>query len=582
METEHLLMVRTLVQDNGTAEQCYYSKSLYFDERYVAERISGMGPPPRVDIERVSRWISLYCKAKNISLSREQAAAAQGIVCQKFSVLTGGPGCGKTTTTRVIVKLIEAMGSKVTLAAPTGRAAQRMMDVIGKESKTIHRLLGWKAGRFKKNEDKPLKTDFLIVDECSMLDINLTASLLKAVPRKAQVLFIGDSDQLPSVGAGNVLKDIIGSAAIPCFRLTRIFRQARESLIIQYAHQMNRGDIPRIASPFKKPELWKAKTDCLFIDSDEATQEQLTFISRVKRFYDSGRSRPEEPAVSRPEEPAVSRPEEPAADGPGEPAKDRDEEYYEFRAKESMGPYETEIHIPPKFRHVDLESVVNAQTGIEELRSMIKKVHPWSSLHYGFTALEVVRNLYQEWIPKYYGDCEIQILSPMTRGSLGTVSLNQVIQESSNPFVRGRRQLKLGEKIFRVGDRVIHRRNNYDLGVFNGDIGVIQDIDNMDLTCCVDFFPDNRRVHYRQNDIMELDLAYAITIHKSQGSEFEVVIIPVLTQHFKMLFRNLMYTGITRARKLAVFVGTRRALAMAVGNQDISRRQTALQELLTS
>jgi exodeoxyribonuclease V alpha subunit len=170
----------------------------------------------------------------------------------------------------------------------------------------------------------------------------------------------------------------------------------------------------------------------------------------------------------------------------------------------------------------------------------------------------------------------------MTRGSLGTISLNRVIQESSNSFVQGRRQLKLGEKIFRVGDRVIHRRNNYDLGVFNGDIGVIQDIDNMDLTCCVSFFPDNRRVNYRQNDIMELDLAYAITIHKSQGSEFEVVIIPVLTQHFKMLFRNLMYTGITRAKKLAVFVGTRRALAMAVQNQDISRRQTALQELLMS
>jgi exodeoxyribonuclease V alpha subunit len=566
METERLLMVRTLVQDNKIAEQCYYSKSLYFDERYVAQRISDIGSPPKIDVERVSRWISLYCKARNISLSQEQAAAAQGIAGQKFSILTGGPGCGKTTTTLVIVRLIEAMGLKVTLAAPTGRAAQRMMDVIGKESKTIHRLLGWKAGRFKKNEDKPLKTDFLIVDECSMLDINLTASLLKAVPQKAQVLFIGDSDQLPSVGAGNVLKDIIGSEAVPCFRLTQIFRQARESLIIEYAHQMNRGQIPWIASPFKKPEIWKAKTDCLFIDSDEATQEQLTFISRVKRFYDLGQSRPEE---------AMSDP------GTGT-ANDGDTNCYEFRAEESMGPYETEITIPPKFRHVNLESVYHAQTGIEELRSMIKNIHPWSSLHYGFTALEVVRNLYQEWIPKYYGDCEIQILSPMTRGSLGTISLNRVIQESSNPFVQGRRQLKLGEKIFRVGDRVIHRRNNYDLGVFNGDIGVIQDIDNMDLTCCVSFFPDNRRVNYRQNDIMELDLAYAITIHKSQGSEFEVVIIPVLTQHFKMLFRNLMYTGITRAKKLAVFVGTRRALAMAVQNQDISRRQTALQELLMS
>jgi len=157
---------------------------------------------------------------------------------------------------------------------------------------------------------------------------------------------------------------------------------------------------------------------------------------------------------------------------------------------------------------------------------------------------------------------------------------SRVIQEASNPFIEGKKQLKVGERIFRIGDRVIHRRNNYDLGVFNGDIGVIRDMDNIDLTCSVAFYPDNRLVHYQQTDIMELDLAYAITIHKSQGSEFEVVIIPVLTQHFKMLFRNLIYTGITRAKKLAVFVGTRKALAMAVKNRDISKRQTALQELL--
>jgi exodeoxyribonuclease V alpha subunit len=170
----------------------------------------------------------------------------------------------------------------------------------------------------------------------------------------------------------------------------------------------------------------------------------------------------------------------------------------------------------------------------------------------------------------------------MTRGSLGTVSLNQLIQETTNPYAEGKRQLKVGERIFRVGDRVIHRRNNYDLGVFNGDIGVIREIDTMALTCTVVFYPDNRWVHYKQTDIMELDLAYAITIHKSQGSEFEIVIIPVLTQHFKMLFRNLIYTGITRAKKLVVFVGTRKALAMAVKNNDISKRQTALQALLMS
>ncbi|RLC25433.1 MAG: recombinase RecD [Deltaproteobacteria bacterium] len=558
MEAEKLLMVRDLVQGNGIAEQCYYSKSLYFDELYVAKRISDIGIPPKVDKERVKRWISLYCETKNISLSDEQADAAKGIVCQKFSILTGGPGCGKTTATLVIVKLIEAMGLKVVLAAPTGRAAQRMMDVIGKESKTIHRLLGWQGGKFKKDEETPLKTDFLIVDECSMLDINLTASLFKAVPKNAQVLFIGDSDQLPSVGAGNVLKDIIASEAVPCFRLTRIFRQAQESLIIKYAHQINKGDTPWIKSPFKKPEIWKEKTDCLFLDSDEGTKEQISFISRVKRFYDLKQTELENNISDK-------------SDG---------SDFFEFRVQEPVIPYETEITIPKKFEHVNLEKVYQAETKIEELFSVLKKVHPWSSLHYGFSALDVVRKLYQEWIPKYYGKCEIQILSPMTRGSLGTISLNRVIQETSNPFVEGKRQLKVGERIFRIGDRVIHRRNNYDLGVFNGDIGVIRDIDNIDLTCSVAFYPDSRLVHYKQTDIMELDLAYAITIHKSQGSEFEVVIIPILTQHFKMLFRNLIYTGITRAKKMAVFVGTRRALAMAVKNQDISQRQTALQELL--
>ena len=560
MEQEKLLMTRELMGENGTTERCYYSKSLYFDELYVAKRIMDTGPPPRVDTVRVDQWMAMYCKANTLSLSAEQADAAKGIVCEKFSILTGGPGCGKTTITRVIVKLIQAMGLTVLLAAPTGRAAQRMTDVIGLESKTIHRVLGWQGGKFKKNEETPLKTDFLVVDECSMLDINLTASLLKAVPKTAQVLFIGDPDQLPSVGAGNVLKDIIASGRVPCFKLTQIFRQAQASLIIKYAHQINKGDMPWIQSPFKTPGIWQDKIDCLFIDSDEATQEQIKFITRVKRFYALTPSELETTVF------------ETSDDG----------DFFEFRIQEPVIPYETEISIPKKFEHVDLQKVSEAQTRFEELLLVVKKVHPWSTLHYGLSAFDVIRKLYQEWIPKYHGQCEIQILSPMTRGSLGTVSLNKLIQETANPYAEGKRQLKVGERIFRVGDRVIHRRNNYDLGVFNGDIGVIREIDTVELTCTVAFYPDNRRVHYKQTDIMELDLAYAITIHKSQGSEFEIVIIPVLTQHFKMLFRNLIYTGITRAKKLVVFVGTRKALAMAVKNNDISKRQTALQALLMS
>ncbi|WP_020585534.1 SF1B family DNA helicase RecD2 [Desulfobacter curvatus] len=573
MESQRLLMRRDLPDDNGQPVACYYARSLYFDEAYVARRLLDPGPERTFDQARIDRWVTLFCQRYQMQLSAEQAAAVKGVVQQQFSVLTGGPGCGKTTAIRVMVRLLEAMGQKVMLAAPTGRAAQRMSEVIGKPAKTIHRLLGWKAGGFKRNESSPLKTDFLVVDECSMLDINLTASLLKAVPRNSQVVFIGDYDQLPSVGAGNVLKDIIASQAVPCFRLTQVFRQAQSSLIIKFAHQINKGRMPWIKSPFKYPSVWQDGTDCLFIDSDEATKEQIAFVSRVKRL--SMRVDPET-------QDAISS----AAQEMSAPRDAWDNDYgelYEFRVEESCSPWETEIEIPKKFVHVDLARLADTENRIEELMAVVEKVHPWSSLHYGLSALDAVKKLYLEWIPKYLGkNTEIQILSPMTRGSLGTLYLNREIQDGFNPMVPGKAQLTVGQRVFRTGDRVIHRKNNYDLGVFNGDIGIIDRINTVDITCTVRFLPDNRMVNYSQADIMELDLAYAITIHKSQGSEFEVVIIPVLTQHFKMLFRNLIYTGITRARKLAVFVGTRRALGMAVGNRDISCRQTALQALLTN
>ncbi len=565
MEDNRLLMRRDLADDNGCFVACYYARSLYFDEAYVAKRVADPGPVRSFDRTRIDRWVDLYCSRYEISLSPEQAAAVKGVVQEQFSILTGGPGCGKTTATRVMVRLLEAMGLKVTLAAPTGRAAQRMSEVIGKSAKTIHRLLGWKAQGFKKNEKNQLKTDFLVVDECSMLDINLTASLLKAVPSDSQVVFIGDYDQLPSVGAGNVLKDIIASKKIPCFRLTKVFRQARASWIIKFAHQINQGEMPWIKSPFKSPSIWRDGTDCLFIDSDEATNEQLGFINRVKRLYEASGM---ESALSASQGSDSQDPEQ--------------ERLFEFRVDEACSPWETEIQVPKKFAHVDLTRLADTQTPVEELMAVVEKVHPWSSLHYGLSALDAVKKLYLEWIPKYLGqDAEIQILSPMTRGSLGTRSLNSEIQEHFNPMSQGKAQLTVGQRVFRTGDRVIHRKNNYDLGVFNGDIGIIDQIDTMDITCTVRFLPDNRIVRYQQADIMELDLAYAITIHKSQGSEFEVVIIPVLTQHFKMLFRNLIYTGITRAKRLAVFVGTRRALAMAVKNKDISHRQTALRALLS-
>ncbi len=554
MQAGGLLMLRGRENPQGGTERCYYSKTLYFDELHVARKIARMDGSVPIDMDRVQRWIANYCRANRIRLSDEQAAAVRGIVGRSFSVLTGGPGVGKTTTTLVLVKLLESLNARVLLAAPTGRAAQRMTDVIGQESKTIHRLLEWQLGRFKKNEENPLDADFLIVDECSMLDINLTASLLKAVPERGQILFIGDADQLPSVGAGNVLRDVIASGRVPCFRLTRIFRQVEQSLIINYAHEINHGDIPYIDSPFKRPEIWTNGADCFFMDSDEATVEQLRFVSRVKRYYDARLSAT---------------------------AAGAEENLYEFRIGEPVVPYEKELTIPRKFEHINLDQVAQAGNRVEELVSVLKKIHPWSSLHYGLSASDVVKKLYLEWIPKYCGrNCEIQVLSPMTRGSLGTMSLNAMIQEAANPPSAGKHQLNVGERFFRTGDRVIHRRNNYDLGVYNGDIGEIVRIDNQALTCTVSFFPDNRTVDYQRDDIVELDLAYAITIHKSQGSEFEVVIIPVLTQHFKMLFRNLLYTGLTRARRLAVLVGSRKALAMAVRNQDTSQRQTMLQALL--
>ena len=558
MEAENQLRVRVLPSPAGEERICYYSKTLYYDEAYVAERIRTMVRPLSLDELFIDSWVDRYCALQGIVLSREQAEAVRAVAKGRFSVLTGGPGCGKTTTTQVIVRLLEHLGRRVLLAAPTGRAAQRMSEVIGREAKTIHRLLEWQNGTFQKNEEQPLKVDFLIVDECSMLDISLTASLFKAVPPGSQLLFIGDADQLPAVGAGNVLRDIIESGVVPVLRLTEIFRQAKASKIIEYAHQINHGLTPPIESPFKRPEAWADKVDCLFIDSDEATREQLDFVSRVKRFYELRTEQLESLTTHG--------------------------NFYEFRTEEPIrSAHEQDFVIPAKFRHVDLAKIREAAGEVEELKAVLARVHPWSTLHYGLAAVETVVRLYLDWIPRYHGEqTEIQVLTPMTRGTLGTANLNRVIQEKANPPAPGKAQLQVGERIFRDGDRVIHRRNNYELNVFNGDIGRIEAIDNAGLSCEVVFPPDNRRVLYQKDDILELDLAYAITIHKSQGSEFPAVILPILTQHFKMLFKNLVYTGLTRARRLAVLVGTRRALGMAVKRQDTSRRQTALQQLLAA
>ena len=540
----------TLDQNIVTA---YYARSIYFNETDLASTLNRMNYQLTLDKNRISDWIEKYCEKNKVFLSSEQQDAVLGIVHQGVSILTGGPGCGKTTTTLVIVRLLEAMGCRMTLSAPTGRAAQRMSEVIGRMAKTVHRLLEWKGGEFKVNERNPLDTDFLIIDEASMLDVSLADALTKALPSKCQLLFIGDADQLPSVGAGNVLKDLIASKKIPSFQLTKIFRQSKESYIIKNAHLINQGKIGNILSPFKFPKVWKEGIDCLFIDSDEMTQEQLNFLKRVKQLYISLDAQKE----------------------------DESEELYHFRCNEEMtSPFEITFEIPKKFEHVPLDELQASKTDAEALKILMKKIHPWSSVHYGLSALETIVKLYMDWIPKYLGNVEIQILSPMTRGSLGTDNLNKVIQDRSNAYDDSKAQIQVGQKILRIGDRVIQKRNDYDLNVFNGDIGKIIDIDPHELSCIVAFYPDNREVIYLKNNLVDLDLAYAITIHKSQGSEFEVVILPIFTQHFKMLYRNLIYTGLTRAKKMSVFVGTRRALVMASKNQDTTLRQTALQDLL--
>jgi len=555
LEQEDGLRIRHLFSEDGQELSCYYAKSLYYDEKYVADRLRAMVRPLPFNQQRGRDWLNHYTCQAGLVLSDEQAGAVLSIAGCQCAVLTGGPGCGKTTTTRMLVAFLKVLGRSVMLAAPTGRAAQRMGEVIGLEAKTLHRLLEFQGTGFKRNEENPLECDVLIVDECSMLDISLTATLLKAVSRDTAMVFIGDADQLPSVGAGNVLRDMIASKSIPCSTLTTIFRQAQKSEIITYAHLINRGKLPQIESPFKNPAVWK-KSDCFLIDSEQATQAQLRFIHRIKQQFSTVEQR--EKAVG--------------------------EDPLSFDTEAIRTSHETtydQIEVPEQFAHVNLQELVTADGGAEELSVVLKKVHPWSSLYYGLTAEDVVRRLYTEWIPKYFGaDCEIQVLCPMIRGSLGTSSLNTMLQNSVNPRKTGRAELSIGERVFRVGDRVIHRRNNYDLGVFNGDIGQVVSINNNALTLVVRFFQDRREVEYQREQITELESAYAITIHKSQGSEFEVVIIPVVTQHYRMLFRNLLYTGITRARKLAVFVGTRRAMAMAVANQDSGLRQTALRELL--
>lgn len=386
-----------------------------------------------------------------------QQAAIQKALDSKVMVLTGGPGTGKTTTTQGIIEAFKARHMSILLAAPTGRAAKRMTEATGMEAKTIHRLLEYNPmDGYKRNDENPLDGDALIVDECSMIDILLFYNLMKAIPSNMRLILVGDIDQLPSVGAGNVLRDIIDSQQIPVVRLTRIFRQAQSSRIVMNAHAINAGQFPNIKNGLD--------TDFFFIGQEDADD-----------------------------------------------------------------------------------------------------------------IVKLIIGLVRDRLPKKYGypSKEVQVLTPMQRGTVGAGNLNIELQNALNPTGPS---LARGGYTFRQGDKVMQIRNNYDKNVFNGDIGYITAVDITERTLSITF--DNRVVEYDVTELDEIVLAYAVTIHKSQGSEFPVVVMPVTMKHFVMLQRNLIYTGITRAKKICVLVGTTKALAYAIRNNTVSKRNTKFKERL--
>lgn len=449
------------LKDGEEAVPFVWMQAYYLAETGIARELKRLkrvpSPLRQVDTKKAVEWAQ---QKLGIQLAEnQQLAVIQGIT-EKLQIITGGPGTGKSTIINVILAISTQLTNRILLAAPTGRAAKRMSEITGRKASTIHSLLefDFKKGGFKRNRETPLECDLLIVDEASMIDTLLMYSLLKAVPSTARVIFVGDINQLPSVGAGNVLKDMIDSQQIPVTTLTEIFRQAAGSQIITNAHRINKGAFPDIRN--------RSDGDFFFLPAQEP------------------------------------------------------------------------------------EDV------LKELVSLVS-----------------------ERIPKKYGwdpFDDIQILAPMRRGVIGVENLNVVLQEKLNP--NGIAHFRGGRK-YQVGDKVMQIRNNYSKEVFNGDVGRILKIDLIEQQLLVAF--DEKKVLYDFADLDELVLAYAVSIHKYQGSECPCIVMPVHTTHFKMLHRNLLYTGVTRGKKLVVLVGTSKALAIAVKNDEVKRRYTGLQHALT-
>lgn len=473
MTLDQMLADKDVISEPVSEEKgdAIYLPPFYYAEVGVAAKIRKLLQNPAQDRLWTSlmearkrtgnRALSIDVKKIEAKIGMEydeiQADALRQAAVSKIMILTGGPGTGKTTTTKGIISAYQSFGLKILLAAPTGRAAKRMTETTGLEAKTIHRLLECKPPEgYQKNEENPLEGDVLIVDECSMIDLVLMNSLLKAIPAGMRVVLVGDIDQLPSVGAGNVLRDLIDSGVVPVIRLTRIFRQAQTSRIIMNAHRINEGQMPDLSNGKETDFFFTTKED-----PEEAVREIVSLVQhKLSRYYRTPSS-------------------------------------------------------------------------------------------------------------------QIQVLTPMQKGVVGATNLNLALQEALNPQGDG---LRRSGFIFRRDDKVMQIRNNYDKEVFNGDIGIIESVDLQNRTLKVNF--DQHVVEYESSELDELVHAYATTIHKAQGSEYPIVVMPVLMNHYVMLQRNLIYTGITRAKKILVMVGTRKALACAVRNVTVHRRNTLLKERL--
>lgn len=462
LKRERRLECETLDQKDGTKLNAVYLKRFHHCETKTAfylERI--LHSPKSVRFGDAEAIIAQVLEQQNIQFAPEQVLAITQSAKNKALVITGGPGTGKTTIINAIIKVFEAVKAKVLLAAPTGRAAKRMAETSGREARTIHRLLEYspKDDCFTRNEDNPLACHLLIVDEASMMDTQLFYYLLKALPLGATLVLVGDVSQLPSVGPGNVLGDIIASEVCPVARLSQIFRQSAESEIVCSAHLINRGKMPLLES---NPDRM---SDFYFIPKDDPEQAAELMIELVK------------------------------------------------------------FHIPRRFN------------------------------------LDPVN--------------DVQLLTPMHKGAVGAEQMNARLQAALNPHGL---EIRRGERSFRLHDKVMQIRNNYDKDIYNGDIGRISYINPRERVLSVDF--DGTLVPYDFDDLDELAPAYAISVHKSQGSEYPAVIVPVMMQHYVLLQRNLVYTAVTRGKKLVVLVGERRALQMAIRNNKTSKRHTWLAERL--